>query len=306
MKYYLAPLEGITTYIYRNAYHKYFSPADKYFTPFLVPHMKKGFSQKEKNEVLPEHNKGMYLVPQIMSNDAQGFLATVEKLKAYGYREVNLNLGCPSKTVVSKGRGAGFLAKPEELARFLDEVYEKSDVEISVKTRIGLDNPEEFPAILEIYNQYPVKELIIHPRVQKDFYRNRPDLQVFGEALLKSHNPVCYNGDLFSVDDCEEIQKRFPEIKTMMLGRGVISDPGLLEELQTEKKVEKERLRAFHDKILEDYRAINFGDTNVLFKMKELWFYMGNLFPGREKLLKKLKKAVVVREYEKIVDEIFR
>ena len=174
-RYYLAPLEGITTYIFRNAYHRYFYPMDKYFTPFLVPHSKKGFSAKEKREILPENNEGLYLVPQIMSNHADECLKTIEKLRVYGYKEVNLNMGCPSKTVVSKGRGAGFLAFPEELDYFLDEVFERisnTDVKLSIKTRLGRDEPEEFFRILEIYNQYPLEELIIHPRVQKDFYKN--------------------------------------------------------------------------------------------------------------------------------------
>ena len=157
MKYYLAPLEGITTYIYRRAYHQHFAPMDKYFTPFLVPHTKKGFSTKEKNDVMPEHSPGMNLVPQIMSNQAESFLHTVEKLKVYGYEEVNLNLGCPSKTVVSKGRGSGFLADPDGLDRFLDEIFKKCDVKISIKTRIGKDDPEEFARLLDIYNQYPVE-----------------------------------------------------------------------------------------------------------------------------------------------------
>ena len=219
MKYYLAPLEGITTYIYRRAYHQHFTAMDKYFTPFLVPHTKKGFSTKEKNDVMPEHSPGMNLVPQIMSNQAESFLHTVEKLKVYGYEEVNLNLGCPSKTVVSKGRGSGFLADPEGLDRFLDEIFKKCDVRISIKTRIGKDDPEEFVQLLDIYNQYPVEELIIHPRVQKDFYKNQPDLDVFRDAVARSKIPLCYNGDIFTLKSHEEIRREFPQVDTFMLGR---------------------------------------------------------------------------------------
>ncbi len=144
MRYYLAPLEGITTRIYRRAYHDCFRPMDKYFTPFLSPHTKRGFNAKELAEILPENNKGMRLVPQILTNRAEDFLGTAEKLTYYGYGEINLNLGCPSKTVVSKGRGSGFLADPEGLDRFLDEIYSKAKVKISIKTRIGKDDPEEF------------------------------------------------------------------------------------------------------------------------------------------------------------------
>ncbi len=306
MKYYMAPLEGITTFIYRKAYHKYFAPMDKYFTPFLVPHSKKGFSKKELNEILPEHNEGMYLVPQIMSNAAEGFLDTVGKLKRYGYKEVNLNLGCPSKTVVTKGRGSGFLAKPEELNRFLDTIYSKADVAISIKTRIGKDSPEEFERLLDIYNQYPVKELIIHPRIQQDFYKNTPNLEVFEYAYRESKNPVCYNGDIFSKHDYEKIVTRFPELGMIMLGRGLTGNPGLAEELRGMGEVDMECLRLFHDQVLKDYMDLSFGDKNVLFKMKELWVYMGSLFPESEKLLKKIKKATDVKAYEQVVDEIFK
>lgn len=305
MMYYLAPMEGITTYIYRRAYHKYFTPMDKYFTPFLVPHTKKNFTAKELNEILPEHNENMYLVPQILSNDAEGFLKTVKKLEAFGYREINLNLGCPSKTVVSKYRGSGFLAKPEELERFLDEIYDAAEAEISIKTRIGKASPEEFERLLKLYNKYPVKELIIHPRVQQDFYKNVPRLEVFEEAVRESKNPLCYNGDIFRAADYEKICRRFPGVPAVMLGRGIIGNPGLLEEIKGEGIPEAGRLRAFHDKILEDYTAIGFGDKNVLFKMKEIWCYMGSLFPGGEKQLKKLKKAEKIRNYELAVNELF-
>lgn len=305
MRYYLAPLEGITTYIYRNAYHQYFAPMDKYFTPFLVPHTKKGFSTKELNEILPDHNKGLYLVPQILSNDADGFLSTVKKLRRYGYREVNLNLGCPSKTVVSKHRGSGFLAKTEELEKFLMRIYGESETEISIKTRLGKASPEEFKRLLEIYNRYPVKELIIHPRVQQDFYQNKPNLPVFAEAVKESKNPLCYNGDIFSASDYRRIQESFPGIPAVMMGRGMIGNPGLLDEIKGEQPKNAERLRAFHDKIFADYMSLNFGDKNVLFKMKEIWCYMGKSFAGGEKQLKRVKKAERIADYIRAVDELF-
>ncbi len=320
-KYYLAPLEGITTYVYRRAYHTYYKSMDKYFTPFFVPHTKKGFNTRETQEILPDNNEGMYLVPQILTNDVEGFLQTVEKLKVYGYREVNLNLGCPSKTVVSKFRGSGFLAKPKELDEFLYQIFEKVDVKVSVKTRIGRDNPEEFDRILDIYNRYPLEELIIHPRVQKDYYGNTPNLNVFSDATKKCRCPLCYNGDIFMAEDCQNICGQFPKIGAVMLGRGIIGDPELLEDISGCKADmgrtssvradgrmifrDVQRLRAFHDKLLAEYREINFGDTNVLFKMKEIWCYLGKRFEGGEKILKKIKKAQKVNDYEKAVDELF-
>lgn len=304
MRYYLAPMEGITTHIYRNAYHRYYMPMDKYFTPFLVPHRKKGFSTKELNEILPDHNKGMDLVPQILSNHAEGFLDTVKKLQRFGYKEINLNLGCPSKTVVSKYRGAGFLAKPEELEKFLDRIYSEAEAEISIKTRIGKNSAEEFERILEIYNKYPVKELIIHPRVQRDFYKNEPNLSVFAEAVRESMNPLCYNGDIFTVLDCQKIKEEFPQLPAVMLGRGIISNPGLLEEIRGKER-DMEKLRAFMNQIFEGYRELDFGDKNVLFKLKEIWCYLGNMFEGRENQLKKIKKAERIKDYTDAVDGLF-
>lgn len=306
-RYYLAPLKGITTNIFRNAYHRYFYPMDKYFTPFLVPHSKKGFSAKEKREILPENNEGLYLVPQIMSNHAEECLKTIGKLQVYDYKEINLNMGCPSKTVVSKGRGSGFLAFPEELDRFLDEVFEGvsgKNLKISVKTRIGKDDPEEFYRLLEIYNQYPLEELIIHPRVQKDFYKNEPNLEIFKYALENSKNPLCYNGDIFSTRRYEEVSGFFPEEDTFMLGRGILENPSLLNEIKGEKEGKMKLMRLFHDRIYEDYRALNMGDKNVLFKMKEIWCYMGKSFPGCEKTLKKIRKAEHLNRYEAAIEEL--
>ncbi len=308
MEYYLAPMEGITTHIYRNAYHKYFRPMDKYFTPFLVPHSKKGFSEKEVREIAPENNRGLCLVPQILSNHAQDTLNTVRKLEQYGYEEVNLNFGCPSKTVVSKYRGSGFLAKPEELDRFLDQVFKGTRARISVKTRIGRDEPEEFYRLLEIYNQYPLEELIIHPRTQKDFYGNIPNLEMFAYAVKESRHPLCYNGDIFTARDCENICRRFPEVSRVMAGRGVIADPfltGRTEGFLKHREVMWERLFGFHDQVYHGYRQISSGDLPALFKMKEIWTYMMKLFPENKKLAKKIKKAEKHGDYQKAVEELF-
>ena len=314
MKYYLAPLEGITTYIYRRAYHQHFTAMDKYFTPFLVPHTKKGFSTKEKNDVMPEHSPGMNLVPQIMSNQAESFLHTVEKLKVYGYEEVNLNLGCPSKTVVSKGRGSGFLADPDGLDRFLDEIFKKCDVKISIKTRIGKDAPEEFVRLLDIYNQYPVEELIIHPRVQKDFYKNQPDLDVFRDAVEGSKIPLCYNGDIFTPESHDEMRREFPQVDTFMLGRGILMNPALLdiicmgektevEKAETLRKIQsadryKKEIHAFLEQIKCDYLEVGMGEKNTLFKLKELWAYMGQNAPEAKKALKRIRKSQSMADYD--------
>ena len=305
MLYYLAPMEGITGYIYRNAYEKFFDNIDKYFTPFIIPNKSTNFKTKELRDVLPENNKGMNIVPQILTNDSESFIITSRKLQELGYNEVNLNLGCPSGTVVSKNRGAGFLAKREELDMFLEEIFKMDDMKISIKTRIGKEAPEEFYELIKIYNKYPMEELIIHPRTQKDFYGNTPNLEVFKDALELSTNPVCYNGDIFTVDDNSKLIKNFKEVKTVMLGRGIIANPGLMNEIKNNTIIDKDVLKEFHDEILNGYLELLNDDKNALFKMKELWSYMVYIFSDSKKYAKKIKKSQKLSDYEEAVSSLF-
>ncbi|MBR6771739.1 MAG: tRNA-dihydrouridine synthase family protein [Lachnospiraceae bacterium] len=313
-KIYFAPLEGIGGYLYRNAFHQTFGGVEKYFTPFVSPGQHRTLTPKERKDILPEHNKGMYVVPQILTNQPEYFMRTARELQqTYGYEEINLNLGCPSGTVVSKGKGAGFLGRKEELAFFLDQVIdqaEKAGLKISVKTRIGIESPEEFYDLLPIFNRFPLHELIIHPRVQKDYYKNPPHKKVFVEAVQQISSPLCYNGDIFHPRDYRVFSQEFPQISRLMLGRGLLINPGLARGIMNEEGEgislpEKQEIRTFHDKLYHGYREYMQGDTPVLFKMKELWFYLGHLFNRSEKYVKKIKKATRLSDYEAIVELIF-
>lgn len=305
MKYYLAPMEGITGYIYRNTYEKFFHNIDKYFTPFIVTNKSRSLKTKELRDALPENNKGMNIVPQILTNDCEGFITLSNKLQQLGYKEVNLNLGCPAGTVVSKNRGSGFLAKREELDMFLNEIFKMDDIKISIKTRIGKDNPEEFYELIKIYNKYPIEELIIHPRTQKDFYGNKPNLEVFKDALALSSNPVCYNGDIFTVDDNNKLIKAFPEVKTVMLGRGILANPGLMNEIKSNTDIDKKILKDFHDELLNKYIELFSEDRNAIFRMKELWGYMIYIFSDNKKYAKKIKKSQKLSDYKEVVLSLF-
>ncbi len=306
MNFYFAPMEGLTGYIYRNAHNTFFNNIDKYFSPFIIANQSESFKTRELNDILPENNQGLVLIPQLLTNKAEDFIHTSRKLKHLGYNEINLNLGCPSGTVVSKNRGSGFLAKREELDVFLDEIFSQSVTEISVKTRIGKEQPEEFYALIEIFNKYPIKELIIHPRVQKDFYKNKPNLKIFKEALIMSKNPVCYNGDIFTVEAYKEFSADFPSVDTLMIGRGLLANPELIGDIKNNIKLEKALLKDFHDKIYNDYKTVLFGDRNVLFKMKALWFYMISVFSNNAKYAKKIKKSERLRDYDEAVSSLFR
>lgn len=302
MKFYFAPLEGITGHVYRNVHHEMFGGIDKYFTPFVSPTSNHSFKSREKRDVLPENNVGIPVVPQILTNHADEFIYTADRLIEYGYREINLNLGCPSGTVVSKGRGSGFLARPEELERFLDEIYDKMQVPVSIKTRLGKDSPEEFRELIKIFNRYPVYELTIHPRIRSDYYKNKPDWDMFGEALAASTNPVCYNGDINSLEDYERFLERFPTVERMMIGRGLIANPALVRELTTGERVSWQEVMTFADRLCKAYREI-MPDNPVLFKMKEVWTYMSANHPEAGKLWKKIKKTRKLSEYEREIQK---
>lgn len=305
MKYYFAPMEGITGYVHRNAHHKLFGHVNKYFTAFISTNQNGKLSSKEREDILPDHNDGIYTVPQLLTNSAHDFMTTAAKIKEFGYKEVNLNLGCPSKTVVGKCKGAGFLAVPELLEQFLDEIFEKTELEISIKTRLGMEEPEEFYRLLEIYNKFPIKELIIHPRTQKDFYKNSPNWEMFREAIGICRHDICYNGDIFTESDCASFRHTFPQTETVMIGRGLLINPGFTKELQTGEAVAKETLRAFHDLVYQGYQGLLFGEKPVLFKMKELWTYMIHLFEDPPKYGKKIKKAEHFDRYEEAVAALF-
>ena len=305
MDYYFAPLEGITWYVYRNAHQKFFPGITKYFAPFIVANQQDKFSARELNDLIPDHNQGLNLIPQVLTNKAEDFLFTLDKLKKMGYQEVNLNLGCPSNTVVAKHKGSGFLAEPEELKRFLDHLFMKTTMEISVKTRIGKTNPDEFEELLKIFNQYPLKELIIHPRIQKDFYKNTPNMEVFEAAVQASKNPICYNGDLVTNEDIGLFQEDFSQIKMVMIGRGLIRNPGMVNDYLNQQKTDFVKLKLFHDTVYEEYKEILSGDRNLLFRMKEIWIYLIDLFEENEKIMKKIRKTNTCDEYERVIEKIF-
>lgn len=306
MQYYFAPLEGITGYLYRNTFQRFFGENDRYFAPFITPTRTCNFKSKELNDLIGEHNQGIALTPQLLTNNANDFLYFTGKLREMGYEEVNLNLGCPSRTVVTKHRGSGFLEDPNALDAFFEAVFAQTQVRISVKTRIGLDEPEEFEALLEIYNRYPLTELIIHPRLQIDYYKNHPNLEVFRLAVEKCVHPLCYNGDLFTVADVERFCQQFPSVERVMLGRGVIANPALFRELRGGKPLNKQELRAYHEALLETHGAVLYGERPLLFKMKEFWHYMICVFDNAEKYAKRIRKAQRVSDLQTVIADLFR
>ena len=239
-----------------------------------------------------------------MLNDAEDLRMMGAQLEQMGFTTVNLNCGCPSGTVVSKNRGAGILKNPDELDRFLEKAFAICPLLISVKTRIGMESEDEWARLCEIYARYPMEELIVHPRVRSDFYSNMPRLDAFAYAVKKIKVPLCYNGDINTVEDYERIHTLFPSVESVMIGRGLLADPGLVREIKGKPKPTKQQIRAFHDEIVQGYTDIFSGDKDVVGHMKELWFYLIRLFPQKADCLKKIQKCHDMVEYRLIVQQI--
>ena len=299
MRYYFAPMEGITDSIYRQTHHKYYPGLDRYYMPFLSPTIHRTLTHKEDRELPMADSVPFCAVPQILTKVAEDFLWAASICRDRGYEEVNLNLGCPSGTVVSKGKGSGMLRDIDGLDRFLEEIFAASPLPISVKTRLGLENGEEFPRLLDIFNRYPIQELTVHPRVRKQFYDGSVDMEMFRYAVANSRNPLCYNGDLTSLQQIEAFRQEFPGIEAVMIGRGLIADPGMLSPGTVAT------LEAFHNELLERYLEAFGGSRNAMFRLKENWHFLITQFEGSEKLWKQLRKTTDLGEFRAITTQIF-
>lgn len=300
MRYYAAPMEGITDSIYRRLHQKYFPGIDRYYTPFFSPTVHRALTGREARELPPAHTLTVQVIPQLLTKSPEDFIWMTGVCQELGYTQVNLNLGCPSSTVTAKGKGSGMLRDLDTLDFFLQEIFAGSSLPISIKTRIGFAEPEEFYQILEIYNRYPIAELTIHPRVRQSFYSGDVNMDIFRYAADNSKAPLCYNGNLSTLEDIRMFSESFPDIDSVMLGRGLVGNPGLV----TPGGTTPQRLEAFLNELFEEY-AIHFGGTrNAMFRLKENWRYLFCLFETDAKLQKSLRKATDVSEYKRITHEI--
>ena len=300
MQYYAAPMEGITDSIYRRLHHKYFPGVDRYYTPFFSPTIHRSLTGREARE-LPEANElDVTVIPQLLTKNAEDFIWMAGVCKERGYAEVNLNLGCPSGTVTAKGKGSGMLRDLEALEQFLSRIFEATSLPISVKTRIGYADTEEFPQLLSIFNRFPIQELIIHPRVRNAFYNGPVDIEAFQYAAMHSNAKLCYNGNLCTRENIHVFNEQFPNIESVMVGRGLIGDPGMFTPGGTKADI----LECFLEELLEEY-ALHFGGVrNAMFRLKENWRYLFCLFKPDIKLQKRLRKAVDISEYNAVTREI--
>ena len=308
MNYYVAPMEGLTDRVWRQAHQKWFgwagAPA-KYYAPFLSPPENRVLIKKKMAELAPEANPGAPVVPQLLAKDGALAAWMVGQLRQLGYTEVNLNFGCPSGTVTAKGKGSGMLRDLDKLDAFLAALFAEAEGPLTVKTRLGVEKPEEFAAVLEVYNRYPIAELTIHPRVMRQQYRGIADREAFAKALPECRMPVCYNGDLTTVEQLRALEADFPAVQSLMVGRGIIADPALFRQALGGPAATKEELRGYLDDLYHGYTAL-FGSAGcAISRMKGHWFYLIHRFEGSEQLEKQLRKLREPWEYETVVNQIF-
>lgn len=303
MELYLAPMEGITTYTYRNAHAELFGGCDAYYAPFIVPSDNERLSAKNLRDIMPENNR-VNLKVQVMSTNKVAFTEFVSKTKELGYDEVNLNFGCPASTVVKKLRGSGALKDIVALDEFLHGIFEENDVKISIKTRTGFYSHDEFDELLKIYEKYPVSKLIVHPRVREELYRGEPNLESFEKAYRAFDKNLCYNGNIYSVDDYIRINKTFPNVDSVMIGRGCITNPAIFREIKGGKKLTTSELVNFSNVLENRYLELLKSETFTLYKLKEVWMYSLANYPDEHKIIKAVKKSTKLAELNSALNSL--
>lgn len=300
-----APMEGVTSPVFRRVHRRFFPEADKYYSPFIAPDRRGDFKASLLRGIAPEQNSGVPLVPQILVNDAQPFLHVARQAADLGYREVNLNLGCPSATVVSKHKGAGLLQDPAALDSLLADIFSYAPLAVSVKSRLGFSSTDEIDTLMDIFRQYPICELILHARDREGMYKSRPDWDAFGRALEAAPFPVVYNGNIFSLADMRRLRQRFPALDGVMLGRGAAANGALFRMLRGGEPLTLQELRAFHTALAEEYLASGLSPRFAAARMKEHWFYLISLFSDCAKPYKALLKARELGELSACAARIF-
>jgi len=303
-KLYIAPVRGITDMIYRNAFAKCFDGIDVAMTPFLTVVKGNQLKKLQLDELRPEKNS-LPIIPQIIGKSADNFLTLSNTLHGIGIEEINWNLGCPHPTMTKKKQGSGLLPHSDLIEAFLDKVCSKIKTKLSVKVRLGLENSDELERLIPIFNQFPIVEMTVHPRLGTQMYKGEVNLDGFETALALSKIPVVYNGDIYTKEDFERISKRFPQVESFMLGCGLFANPFLAEEIKGSNDYSMEerfgKLKAFHNELLESYKVRLSGDAHLIRKMCEHWHYLADSLPNGKQFYKKLKKVKSLDAYEALV-----
>lgn len=289
-----APFQGITDHIYRNALRKIYGGIDKYFTPYLSKLEGNLHSQKKFDDLKPEHNDVKTVVPQILSKDSAEILLMAKYISDWGYEELNWNTGCPWPQVTRKSRGAGLIDKPELVREILDKVFTEINIKFSIKTRIGNQEPDEIFRLMEVLNDYPFSEIIIHPRTATQLYKGKADIEQYKLAIKASEKTFIYNGDIFDYSFLNQhFKDQYPE--GIMLGRGILTNPALAIEIKANRHLDEENklmfLSEFSMQLINDSLLAGKSESGVLSKLKEVWFYMSHSFEKPTEVFRIIRKT---------------
>lgn len=305
-----SPLQGFTDFRFRNAFHKHFGGIDTFYSPYIKLNGKLVIKGSYERDILPENNTTLEVIPQIITNDVEEFLFVANYVQQLGYKELNWNLGCPYPMVAKCGMGSGLIKNTDQIEHILKRVHNETDIIVSMKMRMGYENPTEILDVFPILEQYPIKNIAIHARIGKQLYKGGVDLDSFQKCLDTSKQKLYYNGDITSVAKFKELQERFPSIDHWMIGRGLIAYPflpSMIKNNTTEyPKNRFEIFEAFHDEIYREYDAYLQGPTPIRMKMLGFWEYFSTSFSNPQKTYKKIKKAGNSKNYEAAVKEIFK
>lgn len=305
-----SPLQGFTDFRFRNAFHKYFGGIDTFYSPYIRLNGKLVIKGSYERDILPENNTTLEVIPQIITNDAEEFVFVAKYVQSLGYKELNWNLGCPYPMVAKCGMGSGLISNTSQIEHILDRAHSETDIIVSMKMRMGYEEPTEILDVFPILNKYPIKNVAIHARIGKQLYKGGVDLDSFQRCLDTSKQKLYYNGDITSVEKYRELQERFPSIDHWMIGRGLIADPflpSMIRDNTTEYPKDRyEIFKEFHDTIFEEYDAYLSGPTPIRMKMLGFWEYFAESFPNPQKTYKKIKKAGNTKNYLSAVEDIFK
>ncbi len=302
-----APMESLGSAIFRRLHAQFFSGVDRYYIAFVTPTREPRFTERQLKELKREVNAGINAIPQLLTRRAEDFIWAAQALADMGYKEVNLNLGCPAGTVVAKGKGAGFLRDTHALELFLSQIFSANlSIPISVKTRLGWSSEEEFERLTDVFNAFPIHCLTIHARVKTDLYRGKARIDAFEKALPSLSMPIGYNGDIVSKEHIKAIEKRFPTLSQIMVGRGLVADPALFRKARGGTPASLKELQSFTDALYEEHAFLWGSSKNAMMRMKEYWFLLSNLFDGNaQKDLKLIFKARTEAEYKDAIGRLF-
>ena len=307
---YLAPIRGLTDALFRDVFARHFDGFDAAVAPFLNPQKKSLYGDKMIRDVLPQHNRNLALVPQLLHTDAEDFLVLTRRLADLGYTHVNWNIGCPAPMVARKKRGSGLLPYPDEIVGLLYRVLPKLQVELSIKTRLGYFDDTELPTLLPSLNALKIKEITIHTRLGRQLYKGQTNPDGFAVCLGLTDHPLVYNGDIVDTATYRSLQSRFPTVDRWMIGRGALANPFLAEEIKglNRQSPEKRRTRLynFHEELFNNYLDRLSGPGHLLGRVKQLWSYLISSFPGQEKQLKKILKSRTIAVYRRHIEQLFQ